>query len=104
MKDLSSFEELDKLADRLKEDTDLAQTYVFNYVSGAQPRTKLTKSKPQSNWISNAVLGETQHFYCQAKNGVYIDMLKCLGLQAKFGDILLLAGQLLPGAWEFSKC
>jgi len=75
----------------LKEDSDLAQTYVFNYVSGAQPRTKLTKR-------------EIQHFYCQAKNGVYIDMLKCLGLQAKVGDILLLAGQLLPGAWEFSKC
>jgi len=50
------------------------------------------------------ILGESQHFYCQAKNGVYIDMLKCLGLEAKVGDILLLAGQLLPGAWEFSKC
>jgi len=57
-----------------------------------------------NDFVTLKKLGETQHFYCQAKNGVYIDMLKCLGLEAKVGDILLLAGQLLPGAWEFSKC
>jgi len=86
-----SFKALDELANKLKEDSDISEAYAFHFTSGAVPKAKLTKR-------------EAKHFYCEAKNSVSEDALKCLGLQAQVGDFLGLAAQFLPGAWDFAKC
>lgn len=39
-----SFKALDELADKLKHDSDISETYAFHMNSGAVPKSKLTKS------------------------------------------------------------
>jgi hypothetical protein len=86
-----SFKALEELAEKLEKDSDIAETYVYHFTSGAVPKAPLTKR-------------EAKHYYCEARNSVSEDALKCLGLQAQVSDFLGLAAQLLPGAWDFAKC
>lgn len=39
-----SFKSIDDIVNRIKNSTEVAETYVFNYDSGAIPRAKLTAS------------------------------------------------------------
>ena len=100
-----SFESIDEIVNQIKSSSDVAQTYVFNFESGAVPKSKLTASKNiPRRLILKLILGETAHYYCLAKHSVSEDALKCLGLKAQVTDLLLFAVQLLPGAWHVSKC
>ncbi len=102
-----SYESLETLAKKLEKDSDIAETYVYHLTSGAVPKAPLTKSiflfVTRVKLILE-FLGEAKHYYCEARNSVSEDALKCLGLQAQVSDFLGLAAQLLPGAWDYAKC
>jgi len=90
LKDMS-FASFDELSEKIKSDREVAKTYQWNHDSGSHNQDYLT-------------LRETLGVYCGTKFSVYGEILKCLGLHAKSGDIMTFAKQFLPGKWYSDKC
>jgi len=87
----NTFKSFDSFVERINNDSNVAETYVFNLASGVYAKGPIT---PRN----------LRHYYCEAKYSVSEDAFACLGADLTVADLLKIAQQLIPGPWTFGKC
>jgi len=92
-----SFGSFDNVADNIRANASVAQTYAFNFNSGGVPDASLTQSNTYSFGYFKNNKGETDYLYCSAKFSTPEAIIECLGLDPSKINLLYFASSFIPG-------
>jgi len=92
-----SFASFDTLADEIRNNPDVAQTYAFNFNSGGAPDVPPTQSNLIKFLYNSFKIGETDYLHCLAKFSTPETVMQCLGLDPAKTNLLYFASSYVPG-------